>query len=454
MSFLLKIQNKIATKFSLLDVDFREIAKSASSTFILKNIALIFSYIFNLILAWLYGADVIGIYSLMLSVYSIFSLFGSFGSQTSVVRYIAEYAGKQDWNSINKFFTKITKLILSLSLLMSIMFYLSSEFISIAIFNEPRLVPALKMTAFLLPVGSFFVICTSALRGIKSILPSITLQTVLPLTNIIILLILSFTISKSYLNPIYMHVITTIILSVLGYITWLKYKKRFINEDTVPSKNIISYKEIINVSTPMIVTAGMFFIMGWTDTFMLGIYSSTKEIGIYRIALKISIFISFALGAVNAIAGPKFSELFWSGQNERLKDVVNQSAKLIFWVTLPIFIFLLVFSFPILNFFGPEFIKGQNVLIILGIGQLFNALFGSVGLLMDMSGNQAHFRNAMIIGAIVNVLLNYLLIPTYGILGAAIGTGLSTIIWNLIAAIKAYNIFGYWIGYNPQFSKL
>ena len=56
---------------------------------------------------------------------------------------------------------------------------------------------------------------------------------------------------------------------------------------------------------------------------------------------------------------------------------------------------------------------------------------------------------AMITGGTLNIILNLLLIPVYGITGAAIATALSTAVWNIFASLMVYKIYGYWIGYYP-----
>nr|WP_277879386.1 polysaccharide biosynthesis C-terminal domain-containing protein [Coleofasciculus sp. FACHB-712] len=85
--------------------------------------------------------------------------------------------------------------------------------------------------------------------------------------------------------------------------------------------------------------------------------------------------------------------------------------------------------------FGSSFVEGLPALVILTVGQMVNALSGSVGFLMTMTGHQR--EAALIIGssAILNVVLNAALIPYLGINGAALSTALTTALWNIIMLV-------------------
>ena len=429
--------------------DLKEIIHEASVTFILRVVGLITSYVFNIIFARIYGADVIGIFGLVLSVHGIFSLLANAGSQTSVVRFIAQYGNNKDYGEVSNIYAKYLKALIPLSLLFTLLFYLYSPFFAETIFRNELLIIPFRIIAFTVPLSVFFTINIAALRGLKEIGKAFVFQALTPVFNLIGMIFITYTIVRHDLVPITAQAISTFLVALISYILWKRVMARKTNKSTIKVEYKTSYKNILNVSLPMMITAGMFYILGWTDTLMLGIFRTEAEVGIYRIALKVALFTSFTLSAVNSIAGPKFSELYWSGDKRRLKATIQNSAQLIFFTSLPIFFMLVFFSKEILWLFGERFIEGRVVLIILSIGQFINAAFGSVGLLLDMTGNQKIFRNAVILGAVLNIILNALLIPKFGISGAAIATAASTIVWNLKTAISVYKIFGYWVGYKP-----
>ena len=106
-----------------------------------------------------------------------------------------------------------------------------------------------------------------------------------------------------------------------------------------------------------------------------------------------------------------------------------------------------------MGLYGPEFLIGFEVLRWLIIGRIVNALSGSVGNLMQMSNQQNSFMKILLLGAVINVLLNLYLIPKYEIVGAAYASVASLSFWNLSMAYMVKRKFGFSTIYIPFISK-
>jgi O-antigen/teichoic acid export membrane protein len=201
------------------------------------------------------------------------------------------------------------------------------------------------------------------------------------------------------------------------------------------------------------------FIMAWTDKLMLGaidtpnvslgLTTNSSEVGIYHTAFKLSMFAAVALMSINSIASPKFAEMYASKNKEGLKKIVHQSTKMIFWVTLPLVV--IFFSIPdfLLGLFGEEFKVGMFAFILLSCGKMISAFSGSVGNILQMTGNQNILARILFLGAIINVLLNLILIPKYGINGAAIASTISTVFWNITMVFAVKKKLGFYSFYLP-----
>ena len=132
-----------------------------------------------------------------------------------------------------------------------------------------------------------------------------------------------------------------------------------------------------------------------------------------------------------------------------LKKIVQQSTKTIFWVTFPVIILFLCFPKSILSAFGEEFKLAAMALIILSISKMFSAISGSVGTFLQMVGKQNVFQNILILTAVINIGLNYILIPKYGIDGAAFASAISGVIWNVLMIVYIKKNFGFYSIYFP-----
>ncbi len=194
----------------------------------------------------------------------------------------------------------------------------------------------------------------------------------------------------------------------------------------------------------------MAFVIGETGVLMLGIFRLEAEVGYYAIAVKLATLTAFILNAVNSMAGPKFSELFYSDKMDELFHVAKKSAKLIFWTTVPI-LFLLIFlgKKVIFLLYGADFTVAYWPMVLLILGQFINSISGATGLFMNMTGNQNIFRNFVFIAALINIGLNILLTPAYGLYGAATAGMVSLMTWNIATLCYIKMKFGKTTGYFP-----
>ncbi len=210
-------------------------------------------------------------------------------------------------------------------------------------------------------------------------------------------------------------------------------------------------RSLLAISTPMMMTASMNFIIAQMGVLILGMYRPESEVGYYAAAVKLATLTSFILQAINSMAAPKFSELFHTGRMDELFYVAKKSTKLIFWTTAPILLLLVVLGRPVLGLFGKGFAVAYLPMLILVAGQFVNSISGSTGYFMNMTGHQGTFRNIMGAASALNLSLALALIPHFGLYGAALAGTVSLALWNIwtLGYIKAK--YGRTIGYVPFF---
>ena len=141
--------------------------------------------------------------------------------------------------------------------------------------------------------------------------------------------------------------------------------------------------------------------------------------------------------------------MFAKNDMEGLKKVIHQSTKMIFCSSAPLVIIFFIFPEFFLGLFGEEFKVGVNAFIFLSCGRLISSFSGSVGNILQMTGNQNIYAKIILFGAILNVLLNLILIPRYGINGAAIASMCSLTVWNLSMVLVVKKKFGFYTFYIP-----
>ncbi|WP_394354969.1 MATE family efflux transporter [Psychroserpens luteus] len=200
----------------------------------------------------------------------------------------------------------------------------------------------------------------------------------------------------------------------------------------------LSYRHIFLKSYPMAISALSYFLMQSVDILLLTKYSTFEQVAYYAVAVKLSTITSLALLSVNIIIAPKIAEIYANKDNNQLKTLLKNSNRLILILSFPVIVLLAFFSEWILSLFGDEYVVAQNALLILLLGQLFNSLCGPVGVYMNMTGKQNKLQRMLIFGLLLNVILNIIYIPKYGMIGAASSTAFSMILWKTIAAITTF----------------
>lgn len=180
------------------------------------------------------------------------------------------------------------------------------------------------------------------------------------------------------------------------------------------------------------------------DVVMIGLLAGDLQTGLYRAASVVSDLVVFGLGVVNFVILPRVAGLHAVGDRQALQTLVTASTRIITALALGGFVLIAGFGSVLLALlYGDGFSEGYSVLLILALGQLANALFGPVALLLNMTGNEKLTLIGVSLSVVINAGLNVLLIPRFGIEGAATATAATLIIWNLMLAVLLKRRVGY-----------
>jgi O-antigen/teichoic acid export membrane protein len=180
----------------------------------------------------------------------------------------------------------------------------------------------------------------------------------------------------------------------------------------------------------------IFAVKDQTDTLVAGFFLGAADLGAYAAARKLTGLIGFGLLAINSIAAPLIAELHAQGRRQELQRMITRASQGLFIFTLPVGGVVLIWGREILGLFGAEFVKSYTALAVLVVGQVVTSLTGPVGHLMVMTGHQ---RPAALIAAgaaALNLILNAVLIPHWGLTGAGLAATTTALSWN--AAMYVY----------------
>ncbi|RCS22478.1 lipopolysaccharide biosynthesis protein [Phyllobacterium salinisoli] len=196
------------------------------------------------------------------------------------------------------------------------------------------------------------------------------------------------------------------------------------------------------VSLPIFLVEGFFFLLINVDVLMVGHFMDPDHVAVYFAATKILALAHFVYFAVKAGVAQRYSQFLHSGDHDRFARFVGDTVKWTFWPTLAISVILLLLGEPLLSLFGPSFTEGYPLLFVLIIGVIARASVGPTESLLNMSGNQNICAALYAVALCINVVLNILLIPRFGLFGAAIATATAMVFEALSLSLTVYHRLG------------
>lgn len=406
------------------DEESGEILSKGFSFLVIRLLGTLFSFAFTLYVTNTFGKTEWGLIALGFSIFTIISIFGRLGLDLNLVKF---YSQDENLHDTGVFYRSWVKVFLFSSFL-SFLIYIFGEPLVNDVFLKPKpdLLPYLNWLLLTIPFWSTVFVSAGVMRA-RKMNKAFAFYTMSGRFIILLLLVLLISHNEA-LFVIKAHLFSAVFLSILCLthaIIILKKPTLKVNQNTW-----VFVKE----SLPMMLSSSILVLMSWMDTFVMGIYVNETEVGIYNVAVKITALSVFSLQAINSILAPKIAKSYANNEAVVYKKLIQFSTKINFFITLAVVTLITIFSSFLLGLFGDGFQAGVGVLLILCVGQLINSLSGSVGVVMQMIGEQKMYQYFIVSALVINLILTLILTPIYGGIGAATATVISMIFWNISGA--------------------
>lgn len=417
----------------------QKVAKGAGIVFVGSIFGVIIAFVTRILIARHFTQTEYGIFSLGFTILSIFVMIGTLGLQDGIARQIAFYHGKGKGDKVISIVSYSILFAIFVGIILFLIAFFLSDILSINFFNLPALSHPLKIFSTAIPFFILIYIITAIFRGFGSAKERAIFQDVL--RNLLFLFLLFFIIWVGYpFDWVIVAYSVSIISTSIFFIVYFLIKSPLFSI-RIHSLDLSIGKELIFFSFPLFLITILYYIMGWTDTIMLGYFKSAEAVGLYNAASPLGRFISMALASTVFIYMPISSELFVKNKISDMKRSYNILTKWVCIGTLPLVVIFVFFPYLVMTFlFGFKYALAGTALQILAIGFFVNNLMGPNGAVLTAMGKTRFLMYTSLVAACINIILNSLLIPRYGINGAAIATVTSLILINVIKSIKLYSI--------------
>lgn len=422
----------------------RTIAKGAGIAFIGIILSRFLAFLNKVLIARLLTPAEYGLLNLGLAVFSIFVLLSLAGMTDGLTRYIPYYQCKNDPCKVKGVIYSALRIALLLSSTFLLILFYSSDYLAVKVFNNIKLGVILKILSFALPFWVISRIFMSSCIGFKRIDYRIVIETLHNSIKLSIVLVLLYT-GYGILGVVFGYLITFFLTLLIAYLFLRKlfsfglYKARLVD------------KELLSYSWPLLLASFSFVILSWTDTLMLGYYTTESWVGIYNAAINASEIINYVGASISSLFLPVISEFYSAKDFKSLKQIYKTVTKWIFGISFPLLLLYLFFSEWIIKIlFGPSYIFGWLALFVLALGRFVRQLLLPSGYIIRAIGRTKIVMAVSWVSAITNIILNVILIPYYGIVGAAIATTISIFFASVFDLIYTYRL----VNVNPFSIKM
>jgi O-antigen/teichoic acid export membrane protein len=198
----------------------------------------------------------------------------------------------------------------------------------------------------------------------------------------------------------------------------------------------------LKVALPIFLIEGFGFLLTNSDVVVVGLYVEPDQVAIYFAAAKTMALVQFVYFAVKTVAAPRFSAMVAAPDLRPLAIFAGATARWSFWPSLVVGLTVLLFGKFLLSLFGAAFTTGYFLMAILFAGTLSKALVGPGEVLLTMAGKQGLCVWVYVAALATNITLNVILIPLYGLAGAAIATAAAMMVEAVLLHIAVRSSLG------------
>lgn len=427
----------------------RFIAKTAGGTFVLRLFYLGSGFITTLMLTRWIGAEGLGVYNFVVSWVVLVAIFVKFGFEDYLVRETAAARGRGDDETAGRLWRFAKAFTLCGSVLACAAFCGVLTFFD---FANQHLENAFWIGILLVPMLSLIALYRGRFRANKQVLnsqvPEYLIRPILLMASIGILMGLA--VPGQPVIALLINVVATFMAMAFCMFASMSDWSKVIKTDGRASASNGSAKtgqaagplDWLLGAFPFVLIAGISIINQRTDRLMLGAMLDMQSVGFYSVAVQMAMVVNFTLVGLNQAIAPLVAERHDSDRSQELQHSLIRATNLATLGSVAIVVSLVLLGPIVLNVFGAEFSNSYLPMIILSVGQLVNVASGPVGTLLSMSRHERFVGFGMATSVVFNLLLNYVLIPKYGVSGAAIATAVSVGIWNLMMVFFAKRILG------------
>jgi O-antigen/teichoic acid export membrane protein len=406
-----------------------EISRQSAIFFSSTVFALACNYLFKLYVARELGARLIGWNALGMGIYAVAKMTGQMGLPGSAVRFVSAYRSTGDFGRLRGFFWRGLASAVLASFLLALATFTLRGWIAVHVMHEAALAAYLPLYALLIPVGAASSFLSQTLKGFGKAGQGSFISNCFGLPLMMMISIAGFRLGFSLFG----YVAAQIAAEFLTLLLIARQLRKLSPVSLRPWGQSLPAidSDVRRFAISFLGIGWLDFAMGHADRFVVAYFLDAKRLGIFSVATSVGILVPLGLQAVNSVFGPMISRLHVQGDKKLLVHLYQGLTKWTLGFSLPLVFVLVLFAEPLMSLFGQDFRSGWPVLVIIALAEIVDCAVGSVGFLLMMSGNERCYLRTQAKLVPVVLLAKLVLIPSMGLMGAALGAGFAVVASNL-----------------------
>ena len=393
-------------------------------------------YAYTLLLARTLAPSELGEYFLAFTIINILGLVATVGLDFGVVRYVSLFAGEGKFVLVRK--TLTAGLLLGIPVAVAVttvLIGLAPQLAGILLDNSQTSVAALRIFAISIPFWVAARLFNATTQGMHRMQYQVYSRDMGEQFSKFCFSILALALGSGLVGVMWANVASVAVAAgmSLWYAT-LVLPRVGQSEGTQPNPS----GRIFRYSFPLAFSNILGMILIWVDMLLMGYLGTSTDVGYYGAALRVGTGSAAVLLAFATVFTPVISDLYNKHHAVELQALYKTVARWIFTCSFPIFIVIVMLANPVMRLFGSDFTAGSGTLVLLAFSQLINAGTGTAGLMVLMSGRSQMELLNVAVSLVVNVALCILLIPSLGMIGAAIANVSAAGVINLMRAAEVW----------------
>jgi len=419
------------------DEALKSIFKGASIVFIGVIASKLLSFGFRILVGRRLGVADYGVITVMMAVFSVANTFGHMGLNQGVQRFVSMYRAEEDTEGMIGLARTGYLMILVPSSIVAVSVFFLAPWLATTVWSDPKLVWPIRMAVLAVPLYGIARVSISVLNAFEKMQYKVYINKLWANISQLVIAAVLIAVGYGYMGAAFGFAFGFGSSAVLGLLFVNKVFPAVFERVT----GRYEFSELWSHSWPLF-AAGVFGIVsGHIDTFMLQYFESSEAVGLYQSAYPFAVLLLMGNSMFNAIFLSRASYMV-SETPDELAGTFRVVVKWVGIVTVPVFMLLFVFPRLALVFFGAEFYAAENVLRVLLAGFMLQSLIGPSGKIYQAMDRTKIMTVLSILGAAGNFALNLLLIPRYGIIGAAGATAGTIVLLFGIRIMYLYKLLG------------